>query len=194
MPYHCTAHTIVATSYFIANSHKQWLVNINSDYYLEDFCVYFDSVPRTLVTLLCCGSKTCMATLIKLLQTQHSLQSLGIQQFLLDDSNIKLLCDYLKQNTSITSLDIIECDLSEGKLAILGDMLAVNSMIIYLDIYNTKFTVDDFIHFIELIKANNSLKQITVKQEFQNHSKVKECIQNINHSRNFKLELITYRL
>ena len=95
------------------------------------------------------------------------------------------MCDYLKQNTSIVNFAISDCDLSEI-LAALGNMLAANS---HLDIFKTVFTINDFIDFIELIE---SLEQLRVKQEFCNHPEVNTCIQNLNHSRNFILELIAY--
>ena len=191
IPDHCTPHSIVAISYFITYSRKKWIVATVQDYHLKDFCVYFESpnsVPWSLEMLHCAGFNTCMATLIKLLQTQHCLKFLVIQSFTLDDDNVQLLCDYLKQNTSITYLTVDECDLSGRKLAAVGNMLALNSTIIYLFLCNSQFTINDFIYFIELIKDKKSLEQITVEEKICNHPEVKKCLQNLNHSRNFMLK------
>ena len=140
----------------------------------------FNRLLGNLVKLYCHGveSEASMAVFIELLQTQHYLRILEIQAFSLVDGNVELLCNHIKQNTSILCLCIDECKLSGSELVAIGNMLAVNSTIRYLEITNNydKFTVDDFIHFIELIKDNGTLEIMEVDQKFCSHSKVKRCV------------------
>ena len=190
-----TPYLLLAVSYFIAHSGKQWSLRCSSAIpsgvalickYISDrkFSVINSENPFSLWVWCFVVKPPDINDYVTAIKAQPSLQWIHLLNgsYLGDECTIKL-CKCLKFDSKVIRVELVNCWIGNAGLKSIGELLKVNSKILHIDIRKNKFSLDDFISFLLTIKEKTHVEYLLIDKQYSENTHVCEILQDINLKR-----------
>ena len=196
-----TSHLLSSLSYFIAHSGKNWGIEYNkilSEQDIINLQKYLISSNETSGKIYYLQTQTNRNTIYFLatfLQPHFTLCSLDLQHSVnFDDDCVTVLSEELKVNCSLIILDLGDCNISSKGVLTIAEMLQVNNTLQWIGLAGNKFSADDLIQVLMIIKNNTTLVMMAVDNELLLQEQVKKQLIMFNRKRRNPLILNVYQL